>query len=398
MSAMSSQGRRCYLHIGFQKTGTTYLQTVFWQSEEALRQQGLELLTDSFRDTSHLMFAVRGLLSEGLHPPRAFTVMDRLADQAASSTADRALISQETLAPATPEQIQRLLGLIPDHEVHVVVTARDIARQLPSVWQERVKSRITDPYDAFLEDVVRRGPAAGQFWQVHDLPDVLGRWGAAVSPDRVHVVTVPQRGAAPGLLLERFCRVLDVDPQTLDRETHRSNTSIGLVQAELMRRVNLALGERLPVDEPGYGVVGKRFLGEDVLAAQRGRPPRLPRSMEPWCRQIAEDWRRTIVDRGYQVVGDLDDLLPDPSVCADEVPDVHEAELLDAATEALATMLDRVHAERQETRGLRQELRAAERELRQTRRALRGRDEPGEQAAAPSLLSRAVSRAVRGRR
>lgn len=397
---MSSEGRRCYLHIGFQKTGTTYLQTVFWQSKEDLRQQGLEMLTDSFRDTSHLMFAVRGLLSESLHPPRAFTVMGRLAEQAASSTADRALISQETLAPATPEQIQRLLGLVPDHEVHVVVTVRDIARQLPSVWQERVKSRITDPYGIFLEDVVRRGPAAGQFWKVHDLPDVLGRWGAAVGrPDRVHVVTVPQRGAAPGLLLERFCRALDVDPQTLDRDTGRSNTSIGMVQAELMRRVNLALGDRLPIDEPGYGVVGKRLLGEDVLAAQRGHPPRLPRSMEDWCRRTAENWRDTVVDRGYQVVGDLDDLLPDPSVFADELPDVSEAELLDASTEALATMLDRVHEERQETRGLRQELRAAERELRQTRRALRGRNEPGEGGAAtPSLLTRAVSRAVRGRR
>ncbi len=402
---MSSHGRRCSLHIGFQKTGTTYLQTVFWQSTEALRDQGLEMLTDSFRDSSHLMFAVRGLLSEDLHPPRAFTVMDRLAEQAAASTADRALLSQETLAPATAEQVRDLLDLLPEHEIHVVVTVRDIARQLPSVWQERVKSRITDPYDVFLDDVVRRGPAAGQFWKVHDLPDVLGRWGDVVSPERVHVVTVPQPGSPGGLLLQRFCEVLDVDPERLDRDTGRSNTSIGMVQAELMRRVNVALGERLPIDRPGYGVVGKRLLGEDVLAAQDGVPPRLPRRMEAWCRETSEHWRSTIVERGYHVVGDLDDLLPDPSRYAEDLPEVTDGELLGAATEAIATLLDRAHTERQETRALRAALRTTERELREAGRAVGERRDDktaravtrGNGATPRALLGRALSRLRGGR-
>lgn len=393
MWPMSSDGRRCYLHIGFQKTGTTYLQSVFWQSTRALREQGLEMFTESFQDSSHLMFAVRGLLAEGLHPPRAFSVMDRLAGQAAESTAERALISQETLAPATPEQIQALLSLVGGHEVHVVVTARDIARQLPSIWQERVKSRICDPYEVFLADVVRRGPAAGQFWAVHDLPEVLERWGRAVSPERVHVVTVPQAGAGPGLLLQRFCQVLGVDPEQLDRETGRTNTSIGMAQAELMRRVNVALGDRLPLDRPGYGVVGKRLLGEEVLAAQHGTPPRLPRSMEAWCGETAEGWQRAIAERGYHLVGDLDDLLPSPDSYVDDLPEVSEDELLAVATEALATLLDRVHSDRQEARQVRQALRASERELRAARGAPTDRREQDRaRPGPPTLLSRALSR------
>ncbi len=395
---MGSAGRRCFIHIGFQKTGTTYLQSVFWQSKEQLREQGLEMLTDSFRDTSHLMLAVRGLLVEGVHPPRAFTVLDRAEKQAAASTADRVLISQETLAPATSEEIRGLLDRLPDHEVHVVVTARDIARQVPSAWQERVKTRSTDSYETFLHDVVHRGPAAEQFWRVHDLPDVLGRWSRLVPADRVHVVTVPQRGAPPGQLLERFCRLLEVDPADLERETARTNTSIGLVQAELMRRVNVALGDRLPTPQDGYGAHGKRFLGEDVLASQRAAPPRLPVGMAAWCAETAGKWRDVITEQGYDVVGDLEDLDPLASTYAEEPQDVADGDLVAAAAEAIATMLDRRHQERDELHGLRRTLREQEAELRRLRKQVRRTQEP---PPAPTLLGRArgaAARAVRGRR
>lgn len=395
---MGSAGRRCFIHIGFQKTGTTYLQSVFWQSKEQLRAQGLEMLTDSFRDTSHLMLAVRGLLVEGVHPPRAFTVLDRMEKQAAASTADRVLISQETLAPATSEEIRGLLDRLPGHEVHVVVTARDIARQVPSAWQERVKTRSTDTYETFLHGVVHRGPAAEQFWRVHDLPDVLGRWSQLVPANRVHVVTVPQRGAPPGQLLERFCRLLEVDAADLERETARANTSIGLVQAELMRRVNVALGDRLPTPQDGYGAHGKRFLGEDVLASQRAAPPRLPAGMAAWCEETAGKWRDVITEQGYDVVGDLEDLDPLASTYAQEPQEVADGDLVAAAAEAIATMLDRRHQERDELHALRRTLREQEAELRRLRNKVRRTQEP---PPAPTLLGRArgaAARAVRGRR
>lgn len=394
---MSSAGRRCYIHIGFQKTGTTYLQSVFWQSKDALREQGLEMLTDGFRDTTHLMLAVRGALVEGVHPPRAFTAVDRMEKQAAASTAERALISQETLAPATLDQIDGLLARLPGHEVHVVVTARDIARQVPSAWQERVKTRSTDGYDTFLHDVVHRGPAAAQFWRVHDLPDVLGRWSQRVPADRVHVVTVPQRGAPPDLLLERFCRLLGVAPETLERGAARSNTSIGLVQAELMRRVNDALGERLPTPPAGYGAHGKRFLGEDVLAGQRGTPPRLPSDLAGWCAETAGEWRRAIVEQGYDVVGDLDDLEPVPSTYTDDPQHVGDADLVASATEAIATMLDRRHQERAELEDLRRTVRDQDAELRSLRRRAQGGPLSPPEPTLVGRLRGAVSRARRAR-
>ena len=41
-------------------------------------------------------------------------------------------------------------------EVHVVVTARDLGRVLPSAWQQRVKMGARQPYRRFLA-TVRRG-------------------------------------------------------------------------------------------------------------------------------------------------------------------------------------------------------------------------------------------------
>lgn len=353
---MTAGPRRCYLHVGFQKTGTTYLQSIFWQSQQTLREQGLELLPSNRLDTSYLMLAVRGMLQDGLEPPAAWTVRERLTEQAAASTAERALISQESLAPCTPRQIRDLVGRLDGFEPHVVVTVRDVARQVPSMWQQRVKARSKESYESFLQAVVERSAAARSFWQIQDVPGVLERWAGVVGAARVHVVTVPPAGSSSTLLLERFCSLLEVDPESLDRDTHRANTSLGITQAELLRRVNLALGDRLPHPRAGYGPMGKRFLGESILATQRGTPPRLPPAMTDWCDRTADEWRKVIAAGGFHVVGDLDDLLPSPEAFVDTLADVTADDLVDSAASALADILHHRWEEQQEIGELRRRL------------------------------------------
>jgi len=74
----------------------------------------------------------------------------------------------------------------------------------------------------------------------------------------------------------------------------------------------------------------------------------LPQSAEGWCRRLSEDWVSRISAAGYDVVGDLDDLLPAASHFAPGLPEVADAELLDAATRALADIL--VHREEELSR------------------------------------------------
>ena len=333
---------RTFVHIGLQKTGTSYLQSVFWQSQEALVGQRLAMLPGTKQQTFRVMLATRDRARSGIDGPEVTDALARLRsalDEAvASGTADRFLLTEESLAPATAAQARRLVEHLAGTEVHVVLTVRDLARQVPSVWQQKVTARRRYTYDRYLAAVVKRGRRARDFWASQDLPAVLERWVSAVPADRIHVVTVPPAGSDPGLLLERFCSVLDLDPRSLDTRVPRSNVSLGLVQTELLRRVNVELGGRLRRRE-AYRTAGKMYLGKHILSAQQGSPAKLPRRLEEWCRALSVAHVEAVRAGGFDVVGSLDDLLPAASAFADDPQRVTDAEVADAAAKAMAAML-----------------------------------------------------------
>lgn len=330
--------RRCYVHIGLQKTGTSYLQSIFWQSQVALRAQELAMVPPSKAETFTLMLAVRDRLREGVDPASAYDAPARLREVVRAEASPRMLLSEESLAGADKDQISRLLEQLRDVEVHVVVTVRDLARQIPSVWQQRLTAGGTLSFDAFLEMVVERRGKGRSFWRGQDLAAILERWSAEVPPSRIHVVTVPPAGSAPDLLLERFCSVLDVDPQRLATDVPRANESLGIVQAELMRRVNVALGDRLSLRE-AYRETGKMYLAKRVLSAQQGERARIPARLEPWAREVTAAHVAALRDGGYDLVGSLEDLEPAPEAFVTDAQVVGESEVADAAAAALATTL-----------------------------------------------------------
>jgi hypothetical protein len=333
--------RRAYVHVGPPKTGTSYLQSVLWSSTDALGRQGFTVLPapPGGVSSAELMHAVRGQLRKGLDATSADQVLAHFAEQAAAAATSHVLVTQEQLSGATTEQAERLLAQLPGHEVHLVVTARSPARQVPSSWQERVKTRSQISYDDYLRAVVERSDEATGFWQNQDLPEVLRRWSTSLPPERVHVVTVPPPGGAPDLLLDRYCTVVGLDRASLAQGTTRSNSSLGFVQAELLRRVNVALGDRLPKPRDGYSRVARWYLAARVLQPQGGRPPQLPRSTETWARTTAREWVAQIRARGYDAVGDLGELLPGADAFTDVPPRVDDDALTESAVEALARIL-----------------------------------------------------------
>jgi hypothetical protein len=342
---------RAFVHIGPPKTGTSYLQSVVWANLPELRRQGLVVVPDpgglrSDADSSaRLMHALRGRLVAGHDPLTADEVLERFAAEAAAAGDADVLVTQEQLAGCGRVQIDSLVRCLGDREMHVVATARAVSRQVPSAWQERVKTRSTMPFDDFVVAVRDRTAPARGFWQNQDLPAVLDRWASGLPAGQVHVVTLPTAGAAPNQLEARFFGVLGVDHNRLRAGQPRSNSSLGAVQAELLRRVNLALGERLPRPRLGYARVAKWYLVQNFLLPQGGRPALLPQSIEPWCRQLSEEWIATISNAGYDVAGDLSDLRPDPAHFAPAVENVPDGDQLDAAVRALADVLVHRHEE-----------------------------------------------------
>ena len=108
------------------------------------------------------------------------------------------IVSHEILAGARPAQVRKAMAALEGSEVHLVYSARDLARQIPAEWQEGIKHRRRRSFARFLTQVqnARRSNPTMWFWRAQGLPDVLTRWGDGLPPDRIHLVTVPQAVSA----------------------------------------------------------------------------------------------------------------------------------------------------------------------------------------------------------
>lgn len=313
----SSTGRQpsVYLHVGVPKTGTTFIQDVLWRRREALAAEGvcypLQQRTEHFAATMDL----RSASWNGRRNPEWSGTWDRLAGAVVDSGAERAVLSGELLAAADVAAAERAVASFSGWEVHVVVTARDLARQLVSEWQEQLKHRVSVPLTDFVAETLAAERADARshrlgraFWQLHDLPAVLSRWGSAVSPDRVHLVTVPPSGASGESLWDRFAAVVGIDPAHGTLPKARANTAMRAVEAELLRRANAAGLDRL--DAQHYDRVVRVLLAEKVLAGQPGRPLVLPAQFAQQVQAVAGRQVEALAAGGYHVVGDLRDLVP----------------------------------------------------------------------------------------
>jgi hypothetical protein len=187
-----------------------------------------------------------------------------------------------------------------------------------------------------LSDVEDLPPGA-MFWRLHDPVRVLRPWAAAVGAEHVHVVTVPPPGAPPETLWRRFAEAAGVPADGVDLDVEAVNPSLGLVEAELLRRTNA----RLQSGELRANPAQRRYLVRRVLGehADRRRIV-LPDRHAGWVRDRSARIVAGVRAAGYHVVGDLADLEPELGT-GSEPNEVSDRELLDLAVDALAGMLAR---------------------------------------------------------
>jgi hypothetical protein len=348
-------GRRVYIHIGLQKTGTSFLQHVLFQSTDALTSQGLDMVPGSRLGAFRLMLRVRERFDPAIDPPGVAEAIDLFRDSLEEAPGDRALFTEESLAPAMKRQIAVLVEACGAREVHLVVTVRDLARQIPSAWQEWVKRSMNLPFEEYVESLHARDvPPSRKFWSHQDLTRTMGRWALFVPPERIHVVTVPQQGGDPQLLLKRFCQVVEVDPGSLTVEAPPRNDSLGHVQAELLRRVNEALDPGLRRRDV-HGPVAKRYFAGQILRQQQGAPAKLHVRHRQWCDDLARGYVADLRAAGFDVVGDLDELLPAATSYTDVDVPVDDTLVARAATDALAAILTNEADRREAARARRAE-------------------------------------------
>jgi hypothetical protein len=216
------------------------------------------------------------------------------------------------------------MDCFPAAETHVVYTVRDIGRTLPAEWQQSVKGGSSIGLDEFVTGVIGLFDAPSQqlpaivgeshvvekFPLLHNVVSVLARWAQRVEPSRIHLVTLPPAGSDTGLLWKRFCEATAIDPAVAIHPPRRGNESIGALEAEALRRLNILLSEEAGYDFRTSEWVRSRFVLPVVAArSSAGRIVIRPEHYE-WARERAGGIVAQLETAPYDVVGDLADLLP----------------------------------------------------------------------------------------
>lgn len=332
--------RRVFLHVGAPKTGTTYLQDRLALNAKALAKHGVDFPAPALVEPSLFHFrAALDLLGQDWggepgHAEGAWTSMVRRVPRSAGTT----VISHEILAPASPEVVAKVKHDLAHTELHVVYTARDLARQLPAAWQESIRQGRKWPYARFLR---RISNGKAWFYNALDLPSVLSTWSAGLPPERVHLITVPPKGAGRDLLWNRFCDLIDADPAWAPEQSEKLNSSLGVAETQVIRKLNRRLG-RITRSADHDDLV-RELLSRKVLTSRTSPAVRLPDDMFGWVESETERWLDWIRGSGIDVIGSLEELRPlprpedEPFVDPDRVSAKRQ---LRVAIDALAAMTE----------------------------------------------------------
>jgi hypothetical protein len=269
-------------------------------------------------------------------------------------------VSHEFFGAASTPQVQRLADSLPGRELHVVITARSIFDIGLTIWQEVVKHGSAMSVDTYPLKTTY-DPTNEWGWGSWDLGEVLKRWGAVVPHDRIHVLSVDRRPAQPEDLWHRYADLIGVDPSDYVVPDRPSNKALGLVEVELLRRVNEKLEGFESAPDRGQWIRG--YLAQGGIQPQRQERFRTgPTKHEELMRRA-----RTAVDvltsGGFDFRGDLDVLVPREPEGLRHPDEVTHEEMLDSATRAMARLLRDVRDVSQERDGLQEQVRRLEHEL-----------------------------------
>jgi len=304
-----------FLHIGTMKTGTSYLQQVLGRNTDVLAGDGAIYVAAGAPTT-------RGAIKEALGKRGGASPdgpWSRLAGIARDHHGSKSIISNELISFADDEQAQKIVASFRPNPVTVIITARDLARLLPSAWQNKVKHGRAWPYARYVNSVISdEGPkgASRSFWHHHDLAAIVDRWVAAAGADHVVVIPVPRRDAGPDALWERFASVVGLNESGYDlTQDRRSNLSLGYAETELLRHVNRRLHDH--EDWSRHAKVVQRLLANEVLRPDPSKPvanerPQLTPAQHEWTIEKSRELADHVAGSGVRVLGSLDELVPDP--------------------------------------------------------------------------------------
>ena len=146
------------IHIGYPKTGTSYLQHFLTQNEDELRHVGIDYLkTGRASDITNHVRLVRALQDES--KDIAIKTWHDVAEEVALSSAHYCVISAEAFAEGLGEEhIGILYELIKDIDVKILVYVRPQAQAIQSRYLQAIKTGFRLPdFSTYVKRQIRKG-------------------------------------------------------------------------------------------------------------------------------------------------------------------------------------------------------------------------------------------------
>lgn len=327
------------LHIGPPKTGTTALQYSLAQARKQLRRQGVLY---PGRKYSHWRASCAALGTSITAHPADEVVERRYWDQLTARVArrrDRAVVSSELFTDADDDVARAVVADLGADMVRVLLTVRPVALILPSSWQQslksgaptplpgplrRVKSRVVKKYDQWLDGVLK--DRNDLFWDRFDYGRLVSRWADIVGPDRICLVVVDS--GDPLRLLRDAERVIGIEADTLRRVSSKTNRSLSVEEAALVREWLVRVERDLPMPAATYHQWIRRGALWGLVDGRQPGPNEHALRTPEWAVDLidarVDEMAQRIESLGVRVVGDLADLhVPaTPSADPDEVATV----------------------------------------------------------------------------
>lgn len=315
------------LHIGTMKSGTTYLQHGLLSKQAQLNQIGwlYPMAFAPARGAINHERACYGIVGNEI-PWVDQAMQQKMLPQWQALLAEisqsnkSVLLSAEALAAMLESGIEKLISALPQRNLKVVITARDLARVLPSSWQQSVRNGRTFGYQEYFERIEQAArnqideAVGSNFWRSYRISDVISRWRKFVPLENIKLVVVPPKGSADSLW-QRFIKASEIDlvgsdPVFNDNQSHAAITwPEAEVLVELNRRWSKANRTTKWQNQMRRRIVQEGFANR----TDRGRQIGLTQS---WL-ELATNWAAADVAKlaeiSPMVIGDLTELLVSPS-------------------------------------------------------------------------------------
>lgn len=331
------------LHIGLQKSGTTFLQHMLQENSDALAAAGVSYPIPRDWDRGKRTVANHEWSTYGLLGAEYPWVSQRRATLEGASW--RTLLSQVNAWPGTvllsaealsvirADAVRRLLDALAVADPEIVITARSLGRSLPSLWQQHVRNGRSTSFGSYLDGLAQQRDKgsdhiehdlAAHIWRAFALSGLVRRWSEAGAA-RVRVVTTP--GRPVDLLWQRFVQAIDQPGLAripaladVDRTAHT-----GLTAPETL--VLIALNAA--VQDSSWSRRDGDRIRQIATEGFQGRAERGGKIVIPpgWRARVAE-WSGEdlagLAGTGAEIVGDTADLRYDPDREQDSAPTTEE--------------------------------------------------------------------------